>query len=170
MLIGATLSKNRVSPILSTSEKYLDTDALGPVIFIDRCPQLSPDLMRVRTRTFPLHRLAYSQPEAAEVGCLGLSQIKEALRCGELAEVEFPNSRRKLILHDDLLQYLLRHRVFRGSGDHHIGEIPADTPLPAEGNPFDRCRGPPPSIGPNGSLPPTPSCQRKEEIRAGSAA
>jgi hypothetical protein len=68
--------------------------------------------------------LAYSQPEAAEVGGVGVSQIKEALRCGELAEVEFPNSRRKLILHDDLLQYLLRHRVFRCSGGEHIGDRP----------------------------------------------
>ena len=125
--------------------------------------------MRVRTRTFPLCRLAYSQPEAAEVGGVGLSQIKEALRCGELAEVEFPNSRRKLILHDDLLQYLVRYRVFRGSGDHRAGEIPADTPLPVEGNPIDRCRGPPPGIGHNASLPTTRSRQRKEEVRAGSA-
>jgi len=93
--------------------------------------------MRVRTRTFPLCRLAYSQPEAAEVGGVGLSQIKEALRCGELAEVGLPNSRRKLILHDDLLQYLLRHRVFRCSGDEHIGDRP-DTPLPAPKTPTDR--------------------------------
>ena len=93
--------------------------------------------MRVRTRTFPLCRLAYSQPEAAEVGGVGLSQIKEALRCGELAEVELPNSRRKLILHDDLLQYLLRHRVFRCSGGEHIGDRP-DTPLQAPKTPTDR--------------------------------
>jgi hypothetical protein len=121
--------------------------------------------MRVRTQTFPLRRLAYSQPEAAEVGGVGLSQIKEALRCGELAEVEFPNSRRKLILHDDLLQYLLRHRVFRGNGDDHTGENPpADTPLPAEKTPIDRCRGPTPSISNNGGPPITDFGQRKRRI------
>jgi len=119
-------------------KKFLDTDAVNPLVFVVSCPEISPDHMHVRTRTFTLCRLAYSQPEAAEVGGVGVSQIKEALRCGDLAEVELPNSRRKLILHDDLLQYLLRHRVFRCSGGEHIGDRPV-TPLPAPKTPTDRC-------------------------------
>jgi len=86
--------------------------------------------MRLRTRTFALQRLAYSQPEAAEVAGVGLSHIKEALHKGELAEVEFDGGRRKLILHEDLHQYLLRHRVIRGSGGDH-----KDTAAPADASP-----------------------------------
>ena len=87
--------------------------------------------MLLRTRTFALQRLAYSQPEAAEVLGVGLSHIKEALQNGELAEVEFDGHRRKLILHEDLQQYLLRHRVIRNGGDR-TGKIPpAVTSLPA---------------------------------------
>jgi hypothetical protein len=128
--------------------------------------------MRLRTQTFALQRLAYSQPEAAEVAGVGLSQIKEALQCGELAEVEFPGSRRKVILHSDLRQYLLRNRVFRGSGGDHTGKIPpADTSLPAalptEKAPTNRRRrGQPPSIRHDGSPPMTRFRQGKGRIRA----
>lgn len=72
--------------------------------------------MNRRNLTSELQRLAYSQPEAAEVSALGLSHIKKAVARGELAEVEFAGSRRRLILHEDLHQYLLRYRHLRGNG------------------------------------------------------
>jgi hypothetical protein len=87
--------------------------------------------------------LAYSKPEAAEVAGVGLSKIKNAVNDGELAEVEIDS--RRLILHDDLQRYLLRHRVVRGNG----GGLAAAGPTPiahgeaehvAPGNPVLRQR------------------------------
>ena len=104
--------------------------------------------MRQRRRSSALQRLGYSQPEAAEVIGVGLSHIKDALARGELAEVEFPGCRRKVILHQDLEEYLRRYRRFRGTG--HAGGTLGDTAAPptppSEDAPPDlpRRRGRPP--------------------------
>ena len=100
--------------------------------------------MRLRSRTFALQRLAYSEPEAAEVAGVGLSHIKRALHRGELAEIKFPGNRRTLVLAEDLRQYLLRHRVFRSRDTDEAGKMtPSDTScstmLPPEEPLADRC-------------------------------
>jgi hypothetical protein len=84
--------------------------------------------MRPRTRSLALQPLAYSKPDAAVVAGVGLSKIKEAVKDGELAEVE--KDGRRLILHEDLREWLLRDRVIRANG-HPADEEPNGTPRPA---------------------------------------
>ncbi len=100
--------------------------------------------MRPRTRSAALQPLAYSKPDAAIVAGVGLSKIKEAVSHGELAEVE--KDGRRLILHEDLLEWLLRDRVIRGNGQEHSSRaVPTAAPV-AEEIPTDqlRRRGRPP--------------------------
>src|SRR5262244_1177975 len=99
--------------------------------------------MRPRARSFELPPLAHSKPEAAFRAGVGLSTIKEAVKNGELAEVEIGG--RRLVLDEDLHQWLLRHRVVRGNGligDTPPGEIRAPEPPPSR--PQEASNDPPP--------------------------
>lgn len=85
--------------------------------------------MRPRTRAIALEPLAHSKPDAAVRAGVGLSAIKEAVKNGELAEVE--KGGRRLILDEDLHQWLLRDRVIHNGNGHHTGEKPNGTRPPA---------------------------------------
>jgi hypothetical protein len=72
--------------------------------------------MRSRTLSFALPRLGYSKPEAAYVAGVGLTEIKIAVRDGDLDEVQM-RGRRRLILHDDLENWLKARRIVRRTED-----------------------------------------------------
>ena len=56
-----------------------------------------------------MQRLSHTPTQAAEEANVGRSMIFEAIREGELASVKLKNKR--LILHEDLVEWLRRHRV-----------------------------------------------------------
>jgi excisionase family DNA binding protein len=82
--------------------------------------------MRLRSTSATPEKLAHSLDEAALVADVGKSTIKNAIAEGELAVVEVGT--RRLVLREDLHEYLLKRRTFRANGSSGSADPPTDAP------------------------------------------
>jgi excisionase family DNA binding protein len=82
--------------------------------------------MRLRSTSATPEKLAHSIDAAALVADVGKSTIKNAIAEGELAVVEVGT--RRLVLHEDLHEYLLKRRTFRANGSSGSADPPTHTP------------------------------------------
>jgi excisionase family DNA binding protein len=85
--------------------------------------------MRLRSPSATPEKLAHSLDEAALVADVGKSTIKNAIAEGDLAVVEVGT--RRLVLREDLHEYLLKRRTFRSNGSGSA-DPPAETPPASE--------------------------------------